>query len=172
MASLPKLLGLFRLRHVSFDERLFLTPPVCIPTGGWVSKEITPLPPSVIHLKSCASFCSNQGEVSQSWHVTPKTDFEWFIALMRIPWLVSYYFCLCVINKKLFCNRCCFIFNKKKSKEKKNNLRIVTANWFSQAILMKLWAKPFKSLVLKARSSKSCRNWKAMLSTTISLTCD
>jgi len=47
-----------------------------------------------------------------------------------------------------------------------------TANWFSQAILMKLCARPFKSLVLKARSSKSCRNWKAMLSTTISLTCD
>ena len=37
---------------------------------------------------------------------------------------------------------------------------------------MKLCAKPFRSLVLNARSSKSWRNWKAILSTTMSFTCN
>ncbi len=48
---------------------------------------------------------------------------------------------------------------------------ILTANLWTVAILMKLWARPFSTRVRSDMSSKSWRKWKAILSTTISFTC-
>ena len=47
---------------------------------------------------------------------------------------------------------------------------LLTASCRSHAIFIKLWAKPFSSLALKARSSKSWRKWNAILSNTMSFT--